>query len=361
MKQRQQQFLENLIYAIIWLLILLAPLFGYKERESLLWHHITHYWLKMAPFFALFLLNNYLLVPLLLWKKKWRQYVVFLTLGLVLFIIILPVLLGTGPPPFFEGHSPNHFEGPFGPPPDKLMLKMPVIVGPVINDLLVAILIIGFNLSIRFLFKSMRDERQIKILESHNLKAELDYLKVQVNPHFFMNTLNNIHALIDIDTEKAKDTVIELSKIMRYVLYDADHPLVPLSKEIQFLQHYTALMRIRFTDEVDIQTVFPETIKEGEIPPLLLITLLENAFKHGVSYRGGAFIHTTLSIADEKLYYKVSNSLVPKTSEKQGMGLDNLRKRLMLLYGDKYTLTIDRMETIYSATLVLPIAHSKNM
>jgi Putative regulator of cell autolysis len=99
-----------------------------------------------------------------------------------------------------------------------------------LNSWLLAILLIGFNVAIRLLFKSIGDSRRLKELESQRLWAELNYLKAQVNPHFFMNTLNNIHALIDIDVEQAKDTVIELSRIMRYVLYEADSAFVPLKK-----------------------------------------------------------------------------------------------------------------------------------
>ena len=111
------------------------------------------------------------------------------------------------------------------------------------------------------------------------MQAEMDYLKYQINPHFFMNTLNNIHALIDIDTEYAKNAVIELSKMMRYVLYDSGREIISLNKDIQFIQNYIGLMRIRYTNDVDIRVEYPHDLPtQVSIPPLLLIVFVENAF-----------------------------------------------------------------------------------
>ncbi|MFV0554535.1 MAG: sensor histidine kinase, partial [Mangrovibacterium sp.] len=177
----------------------------------------------------------------------------------------------------------------------------------------------------------------------------------QVNPHFFMNTLNNIHALIDIDTDRAKDTVIELSKIMRYVLYDANRPLISLEKEIHFLDNYIRLMRIRYTDNLDIRTSYPEEIPPINIPPLLLVTLIENAFKHGVGIRKEAFIHSSLVVENGKLTYVVRNSLSHEKHEASGVGLENLRKRLSLLFKDEYELLISPSEEEYEVKLVMPV------
>lgn len=134
----------------------------------------------------------------------------------------------------------------------------------------------------------------LKELEHQHLESELKYLKYQLNPHFFMNTLNNIHALVDIDSEKAKKTIIELSKLMRYVLYEANKSQISLKYEIQFLENYIALMKLRYTEHLDIQTEFPLIVPHVQIPPLLFISLLENAFKHGVSYRESSYIHVLL-------------------------------------------------------------------
>ena len=133
--------------------------------------------------------------------------------------------------------------------------------------------------------KSLRDDEMLKDLERQRLESELQYLKYQLNPHFFMNTLNNIYALVDLNTEQAKKTIIELSKLMRYVLYEANKNQISLEHEIQFLENYIALMKLRYIDNLNIRTEFPVVVPCVQIPPLLFISLLENAFKHGVSYQ----------------------------------------------------------------------------
>lgn len=225
-----------------------------------------------------------------------------------------------------------------------------------LNFLLITFLVIGLNIAVKLLFKSLRDDHKLKELERHNLQTELEYLKHQINPHFFMNTLNNIHALIDIDTEKAKETVIELSKMMRYVLYDATQPRLPLTKEIQFLNNYIELMSIRYTDKVDIQVSFPEAVPDVMIPPLLFISFVENAFKHGISYRQQSFISLKMEITGNDLHCRIINSSFDKTNGQiQGVGLDNARKRLRLLYGDNYTLQINSNGGKHDVLLVIPL------
>ena len=185
----------------------------------------------------------------------------------------------------------------------------------------------------------------------------MDYLKYQINPHFFMNTLNNIHALIDIDTESAKNAVIELSKMMRYVLYDSGREIISLNRDIQFLKNYIELMRIRYTDDVDIRVEYPRDLPEQvSIPPLLLIVFVENAFKHGISYNRPSFIHLRIDYADKTVSATLVNSRHPAAPSKEaGIGLDNVRKRLALIYGEKnYTLDIREEERTYTVKLVIP-------
>ena len=113
-----------------------------------------------------------------------------------------------------------------------------------------------------------------------------------------MNTLNNIHALVDIDTGKAKSTIVELSKLMRYVLYEASNKTILLSREIQFLENYVTLMSLRYPDRVSIEKNFPLEVPEVQIPPLLFVSFVENAFKHGISYRKESFVHVVMQLED---------------------------------------------------------------
>ena len=216
----------------------------------------------------------------------------------------------------------------------------------------------GANTGIKLMYQSIRDEQQMEELKQQNMQAEMDYLKYQINPHFFMNTLNNIHALIDIDTEYAKNAVIELSKMMRYVLYESGREIISLNRDIQFLKNYIELKRIRYTDAVNISVESPGNLPEQlSIPPLLLIVFVENAFKHGVSYNHPSFIRLKIEYADGQVPSTLTNSRHAAQSSKHpaGIGLENVRKRLELIYGAKnYSLEIREEEKTYTVKLVIP-------
>jgi sensor histidine kinase YesM len=179
-----------------------------------------------------------------------------------------------------------------------------------------------------------------------------------------MNTLNNIHALVDIDGERAKDTIVELSKLMRYALYEGARQRVPLGRDVEFLQSYVKLMRLRFTDKVDIVVDIPSELPEREIPPMIFITFVENAFKHGISYRQESFIHVRLDVQPSRLVFVCQNSKVRREAVKPGqqlareggVGLTNVQRRLQLLYGDQYRLDIDDQAETYNITLEIPLS-----
>lgn len=233
---------------------------------------------------------------------------------------------------------------------------IPLIRPPfLLIHIIVAILLVGFNLTIRLFLKSLHDEEILKELEHQHLESELQYLKYQLNPHFFMNTLNNIHALVDIDGEKAKQTILELSKLMRYVLYEANKSRISLEREIQFLENYIALMRLRYTEQLTIKTNFPVIVPDIQIPPLLFITLLENAFKHGVSYQESSYIEVSITRTDEGIAFACHNSKHTCTAhEHHGIGIENIKKRLHLLYGNNYTFTLTEDASSYHVLLIIP-------
>ena len=192
-------------------------------------------------------------------------------------------------------------------------------------------------------------------LQAENLSRQLETLRYQINPHFFMNTLNNIHALVDIDPEQAKASIEEFSKLMRHVLYEGDRPTIPLAKETEFLRHYVSLMKLRYADTVRIDLSLPEKDEGAEIPPLMLASFVENAFKHGISYEKPSFVRVTVSVEDGKIVFRCANSRQDSAQAAQhGVGLANVRGRLDLLYGDRYTLHIDPSGDVYDVLLLLP-------
>ena len=221
----------------------------------------------------------------------------------------------------------------------------------------IAFLMVGFNIAVKLFFKSFRDEEMLKELEHQRLQSELQYLKYQINPHFFMNTLNNIHALVDIDTGKAKSTIVELSKLMRYVLYEASNKTILLLREVQFLENYVTLMSLRYPEKVSIEKNFPLEVPEVQIPPLLFISFVENAFKHGVSYRKESFVHVVMQLEEgNRLAFRCTNSTGTSSDEQHhGIGLENIRKRLRLLFGNDYTLSITEEDDKFDVLLIIPL------
>ena len=233
----------------------------------------------------------------------------------------------------------------------------PPIVGE--HDILaivVLLLMFGANLGTKYYFRSRNDHQKLLKLEKQNLEQQLEYLRYQINPHFFMNTLNNIHALVDIDPAKAQETIVELSKMMRFLLYEGDKNGVPLTRELEFIRTYTNLMQLRYTDNVRIDLDLPAETPDKTIPPLMLIPFIENAFKHGVSYKQESFIEVKIALEDGSLHFSCRNSKadVPN-QEKGGVGLANVRKRLNLLYEHNYSLRIKNDADIYSVELSLPL------
>lgn len=229
-------------------------------------------------------------------------------------------------------------------------------------NVLLGLFLLGANCSIKLLFRSMQDEQRMIELERQSLQAEMDYLKYQINPHFFMNTLNNIHAMIDIDSEAAKETVIELSKMMRYVLYDSEKAHTNLTQEVQFMENYIALMRIRYMSDVDVRFDVENPLPhDAKVPPLLMIVFVENAFKHGVSYNKHSYVHINLHCNKDNAICEVRNSRHKGLKvEKGGIGLENVRKRLELLFGNKYLLEIDDSnESEYRVKLSIPMTYDK--
>lgn len=191
-------------------------------------------------------------------------------------------------------------------------------------------------------------------LRNERKKAELLHLKSQVNPHFFFNTLNNLYGLIKTDPKKAEELVLKLSDIMRYSIYKAQKECVTLEEEVEYLNNYIELHKMRYHKEIDVD--FRVDIKEGHtVMPLLFIILVENAFKHGVeNLREKAFVHISLTTADNEIHFEIKNNFDDSiASEGHGIGLHNLKRRLELAYENKYQLRLAQRNGEYLAELRL--------
>ena len=341
---------EIVLYLLVWVAVVLVPILNSKmmSEEHIYLVNLLTVWSKLLPYIFIFIMHNNLLVPKLLLKRRYWLYIfASLAMLVVLFYQLeyyqdslrrLPYASGD----LYVVHGRASFT--------DLAWYWNVLLG---------IFMMGANVGIKFIFISIQTDQRMEALERQSLQAEMDYLKYQINPHFFMNTLNNIHALIDIDSEAAKDTVIELSKMMRYVLYDSEQDSISLEKEIHFLQHYIQLMRLRYSDSVEIVVDVPEeSPSQVKIPPLIFIVFVENAFKHGISYNSRSFIHISIEVSKEadRVRYCVTNTKNPsKWNTQGGIGLDNVRKRLDLLFPKRYQLEIENTSNQYSVELNIPV------
>ena len=383
-KQSRQ---ENITYLVVWGLLFAAPLLSFYVRTigntnvAFDWAEVFFVWKKFAVFLLLFLIHNFLLAPLLVYGHKRLTYFAFVAVLLGTFIIYQcsarpekpdgppqKEMAGhefPGPPDRPDGQGRRDFPQPHDRPPKPRHEFRPADAPPPIvgeRDILAIVLLLlmfGANLGIKGYFRSRDDRKKLAELERQNLEQQLEYLRYQINPHFFMNTLNNIHALVDIDPAKAQETIVELSKMMRFVLYEGNKQGVPLSREFDFMRHYVTLMQLRYTDKVSIAIDLPQEVPDRQIPPLILITFVENAFKHGVSYQHQSFIEMKVSVEDDRLHFTCRNSKAeaqPALSEAEGgVGLTNVRKRLNLLFGNSYTLKIHDGADVYCVDLVIPI------
>ncbi|WP_166664896.1 sensor histidine kinase [Pedobacter metabolipauper] len=207
--------------------------------------------------------------------------------------------------------------------------------------------------------KMHRNQLAYETSERERVSAELSFLKAQINPHFFFNTLHTIYALMDTDQPAAKSSIYNLSHMMRYVLYDTRNDKTSLSKEIGFIEDYIALMRVRISDEVQIIIDKQAPMPDMEIVPMLLLPFIENAFKHGISAVHPSYIFIGIGMTENELKFEVRNSLFEdlgkQLDDDQGIGIANTKRRLDLLYPKKHTLQIERdsFAREYSITLTI--------
>ena len=211
-----------------------------------------------------------------------------------------------------------------------------------------------FSIAVKTTKRWVKTEAERKEAANFKLKSELQHLHYQLQPHFFFNSLNNIYALVDISPDQAKTSIHSLSKLMRYMLYETNVELVSLSKEIDFLKKYIDLMKLRVSDKTKVAYNFPSEETGIKIAPLLFISLIENAFKHGVSASKESEITIEMNIENKTVLFTIENDNFPKETDDKsgsGIGLQNLEKRLQLLYSDKHQFKTELNDNRFSVHL----------
>jgi len=232
-------------------------------------------------------------------------------------------------------------------------------VGFFVVNAVIYSLVAGLSVAIKMTDGWYRVAAIQRELEKERAEAELQNLKSQLNPHFLFNTLNNIYSLIAFSPEKAQEAVHDLSRLLRYVLYESSQPFVPVEKDFDFLRNYVELMRIRLPKHVELKTNIVASSPGTLIAPLLFISLVENAFKHGVSNNKPSFIHLDIHQEGAEVVCTIVNSYFPKSSDQDksgsGIGLVNLEKRLGLLYPGHFSFQCGREGDNYRSYLSITI------
>jgi len=328
-----------LIHLIVWICIFcLGPIIRYVEGEAVDFSFFLDisFLLFHGYIVCLFYLNAFVLVPYVLYKRG----IVFYVLATLAGVILLGWLLHLVSPPH-HGHGHHR-------PPDMLFrFAFP------------GLFVCAISTTYRILGDRMRSEQKIGELENEQLKTELSFLRSQVSPHFMFNVLNNIVSLARKKSDLVEPTVIQLSSLMRYMLYESDEEKVSLDKEVEYLRSYIDLQKMRFGDELPATFEVNIASVKNSIEPMLLIPFVENAFKHGAVSGGGAGISITLKTWEEELLFMVDNKFTPGNAEPKdkspGIGLNNVKRRLNLLYGDQHTLEISQNHDTFTVILKLKL------
>ncbi|MGQ1783905.1 sensor histidine kinase [Saccharicrinis sp. GN24d3] len=340
-----------LIHALFWLLLFSSPLLFFFNFD-LAMVPMKQFATMNATIISIFYINYSGLVPLFLFKKKFFLYFASLIVLLVSVLLVIRYLESNHP---FAEHQ--RFFDPLNNIVPEDELRRHFIRRDKGNIFLVVTLaLIGIGTSIRVTGSWLLNEKEKNEIKKEKLNAELSYLKSQIDPHFFFNTLNNIYSLAQLKSDKAPQTILKLSELMRYNIYEADKELVFLKDEVNYVQNFIDLQRIRLAKSVDIDYYVRGKIGNKKIEPLIFLPFIENAFKHGIDYANHCSIDIEISIEDTEITLLVINSTSSrkeKISKQSGVGLSNIKKRLELLYKHRYTLNISENEKKFMVKLTL--------
>ncbi len=325
------------LHILVWTLLFLLPfIFAVQAENSGSTSKFGSNTLKLITVmngcWALaFFLNTFIFIPRLLYQRK---VVLFILINLSLFTGIL-----------FLNRWFYHF----------LIFEQPYVFSKAIifNGVLFLFFVLN-GVAFKIVSDRIKMERIAKERESENLKTELSFLRSQISPHFLFNVLNNIVALVRLKSDILEPTIIKLSSLMQYMLYETDEDKVLLKSEVDYLQSYTELQKLRFGDRLTLHIDLQVVEDWHAIEPMLLIPFIENAFKHGTGMINNPIIHISLTAVNNELNFMVKNKYVDEDKAKDkvsGIGLTNVKRRLELLYGKNQSLKIDTTDDWYTVNL----------
>jgi sensor histidine kinase YesM len=336
-KSQKSNLFIILLHLVVWSAFVSFPIL-LLPTEKLEWQSLVfRHWLPLVFSALLFYFNYFYLINSYLFKSRIGIYLV------INVILIIALLFGYE----WIKDLANIYGSTSSPHrPFKTFFYFRVFIS--------YLLPVGVSVAIKSTQRFLSSEIDRKNRENESLKTELNYLHYQIQPHFFFNSLNTIYALIAEAPDRAQKALHQLSKLMRYVLYETSEARVELSQEIVFLKNYIQLMQERQGHFIQVKTKFPNELNELKIAPLLFIPLVENAFKHSVVQQGEVFINIDFQLSNNTVNFVVENSFNPKDETDKsgsGIGVINLKKRLDHQYPNKYTLISNEESGVFKTQL----------
>ncbi|MEI6408521.1 MAG: histidine kinase [Bacteroidota bacterium] len=332
--------LRPVYHALFWVVLFSAMVFSGYTKETGWAFTISNELVGLFFFAILVYFNLYYLIP----NYLARHAFMYLGMALIACAIVTPI--------------------------EVLVLYIKFSDAPIYRNRLIEqqlqffmgnLFVILLSTMLRVVMDWWRYQNEKQVLLTQTIQSELRFLKSQINPHFLFNTLNNLYALTLKKSDQAPEIVLKLSEIMRYMLYECNERRVLLTKEIQYIQNYLDLERLRQPKEADIQFITAGNISEQMVAPLLFVPFLENSFKHGLNHhiQGGGFVRLYLRVQGEDLEFMIENSKVTENVPRQnhprngGIGLTNVRQRLELLYPENHALIVSDEPNRFAVTLHL--------
>lgn len=335
-----KNFIKIFSHILIWTIILVVPMFLMLKDGSFESKPYINYVARIVFYAILFYINYIYLIDRFLFKKKFILYLVINIALIIVFALLqsgIAEALRPSPEELFEKYPRLGEKGPHPGPPFAMRMVV---------EYLSILFVIGLSVAIKATSRWHRDSIHLEQAKNMQLEADLRNLRTQLNPHFLFNTLNNIYSLIAVDQSRAQDAVYRLSNLLRYVMYDNNEKFVPIDKELEFTKNYIDLMKLRLSSDVKLNVLIDNKGSTDMIASLMFITLIENAFKHGINSGKDSFIDISILVDPGiGVLCTIENSFVEKEDNlesRTGIGLANLSRRLELLYPNRYEFTVEK-------------------
>ena len=343
MRITKKGLLKFLIHSILWVFFYGLLLYPFITQERPIPPDLL---VRLLLATVIFYINYYYLIPKILLQKKTVNYIVMSAVLLIICGLIVnlfnSIIALSAENPAIQEHNLR----PESPEFRRWFMSVITFGIPfVISSLL------------RIYIEWKRNEDVRKIVENEKVNSELQFLKTQLNPHFLFNSLNAIYALSVKKSPNTSESIINLSELMRYMLYEADKDLVPLSKELEYIKSYVQLQRLRLSDSENVSLKISGEERNKAIAPLLFISFIENAFKYGTDFKGKTNVKINLSIFTESLHFSIINKIgvFQKEPSNSGVGLQNIKNRLNILYPNSHELFVENDGENYCVRLTLKL------